>query len=392
MKYDFDKVVNRKNTDCEKFDFAKDYGKPEDAIPMWVADMDFETLPEAAQAILKRAKHHIYGYSEPKEDYFLSVCKWFGKRFNFDLQPQNIVKTPGVIAAFCTAIKAFTKPNESVLICPPVYYPFARSVVLNNRKLINSELVYSNFKYSIDFADFQKKIVENNVKLFIFCSPHNPVGRVWSREELARIVEICAKHNVIIFSDEIHCDFVFRGYKHIPLANVAGEYKRNIVIATAPSKTFNLAGLKTSNIFIFDDRLKKLFNRELVASGLNMIGPFGIEACKAAYNFGEDWVDQLNAYIEKNLEFCAAYLLEKIPQIKLIRPQGTYLIWLDCKSLGIDEKKLDDFFANQAKIWVDDGQIFGQGGAGFVRINIATRLAVVKQAFGQLDEAVRGLL
>jgi cystathionine beta-lyase len=392
MKYNFDIIIDRKNTDCEKWDFMKEFNKPADVLPMWVADMDFVVLPEIQDAIIKRAQHPVYGYSDPSDDYFSAVQKWFRERFDFELDKSWIVKTPGVIAAFCAAIKALTKPGESVLISQPVYYPFARSIELNDRVLVNNPLIFKDGQYAMDFDDFEKKIVDHNVKMFLFCSPHNPVGRVWTEQELKQIGRICAKHNVFIFSDEIHCDFVFKGYKHLPIANVCKDYRDNILTATAPSKTFNLAGLKTSNIFIPSHALRSLFLKQVQAAGVNMIGPFGIEACKAAYNFGGPWVDELKAYLQKNLDYIEAFLAKKAPQVKLIKPQGTYLIWLDMRSLKMTRKELDDMLSNKAKIWIDEGEIFGPGGEGFIRINIATPLSTIKKAFDNLAEAVRGIV
>jgi cystathionine beta-lyase len=391
MKYNFDKKINRKNTDSEKFDFVKENKKPAGVIPMWIADMDFETLPQIVEAIDKRAKHKIFGYTEPKEDYFQAVCHWFKTRFDFNVQKDWIVKTPGVICAICAAINAFTKPLESVLIQPPVYYPFARSVIQNKRKLINNPLLYRHGEYSIDFDDFEKKIIENKVKLFIFCSPHNPVGRVWTRDELSKICEICHKHKVIIFSDEIHCDFVFSGYKHIPFATLDKKYLQNIIIATSPSKTFNIAGLAASNIFIPNQRLRKLFIRQTFASGINMVNTFGLTACKAAYNHGAKWVDQLNIYIENNLNFVESFVKKYMPGIGFRKPQGSYLVWLDFNGLKLKDEQLRRLVENKAKLWVDEGGIFGKEGRGFIRINIACPLLVIKKAFNQLRKAVSSI-
>ncbi|MDR2772528.1 MAG: pyridoxal phosphate-dependent aminotransferase [Elusimicrobiota bacterium] len=388
MKYNFDKKINRKNTNSEKFDFAADFGKSDGLLPMWIADMDFEVLPQITQAIKKRASHAVYGYTEPKDDYFEAVISWFGNRFNFDIKKEWIVKNPGVISAICCAVRAFTNPSDAVLIQPPVYYPFARSVILNKRKLVNNPLVYADGRYFIDFEDFERKIVENKVKLFIFCSPHNPVGRVWTKDEVKRICEICFKHKTIIFSDEIHCDFILPPHKHTIAATISPKYLPLIITATAPSKTFNIAGLIVSNIIIQNEKLRKLFVKERYASGLNMVNAFGIVAAKAAYTYGGSWVDQLNSYIRSNFDYAEGFIKKHMPQIKFIKPEGTYLLWLDCHGLKLGKKDLIELIENKAKLWVDEGEIFGIEGSGFIRLNLACPAATVKKALKQLKTAI----
>ena len=387
MRYDFDEIIERKNTDSEKFDFAAEFGKGKDLLPMWVADMDFGVLPQIKEAIFERAKHPIYGYSEAGEDYYKAVQGWFKDRFDFETKRQWIVKTPGIVNALCIAIRAFTSEGEGIIIQPPVYYPFARSIILNGRKLVNNPLIYRDGAYGIDFEDFEKKIVEGGVRMFIFCSPHNPVGRVWTKEELKRLGDICLKHKVIVFSDEIHCDFVRKGHKHTVLSSINPKYLKNVITATAPSKTFNLAGLKTSNIFIADENMRAAYARQLQACGSNMINAFGLRACKAAYLNGAGWVDQMNDYIDGNFDFVRDAVRD-MRGIKFIEAQGTYLAWLDMNGLKLSRRALRDLVENKAKLWIDEGEIFGQEGKGFIRINIACPLSTVKKACLRLNRVL----
>jgi cystathionine beta-lyase len=389
MNYNFDKIIDRKNTCSLKYDCVKDYGFPSGVIPMWVADMDFQTPPEVTKALVKCAKHAIFGYSVPNGDYYDAVQNWFLKRFNFKSQKSWIVQTPGVVFSIAAAVKAFTKPKESVLIQTPVYHPFHAVVKNAGRKLVKNSLVYSNGKYSIDFKDFEKKITENKVKLFILCSPHNPVGRVWTKEELLKLGNICLKRKVLVLSDEIHCDFIFKGYKHTVFPSLSAKFLNNCVLCTAPSKTFNLAGLQVSNIFIPDDGLRAKFKAEIQKTGYEQLNSMGIAACLAAYKNGSRWVDALNAYLEKNLNYAEDFLKKNIPEIKLIKPQGSYLLWLDFNALGFGQKTLNKLISAKAKLWLSNGKIFGSEGKGFYRMNIACPASIVKKAMLGLKTAVK---
>ncbi|MCL2484616.1 MAG: pyridoxal phosphate-dependent aminotransferase [Endomicrobia bacterium] len=388
MKYNFDKVINRKNTDSLKCDFVKEYGFCEGTLPLWVADMDFPAPPEVTDALVKSARHAIFGYTVAKDDYYQAVQNWFLKRFNFKSEKEWIVQTPGVVFAISMAIRAFTKQSDAVLIQTPVYHPFHAVVKVNKRKLVKNSLVLRGGKYEIDFADFEKKIKEEKVKLFILCSPHNPVGRVWSKEELKKIGNICLKYGVIVVSDDIHCDFVYKGFKHTVFAGLSEKFLKNSVTCTAPSKTFNLSGLQASNIFIANDLLRKKFEEEIKKTGYEQANTMGLVACKAAYLYGEKWVDELNAYIEKNIDFVETFLKENMPQIKLIRPQGTYLLWLDFRSLNLKPQQLKDLVSKKAKLWFSYGQTFGIEGKGFFRMNAASPLSVIKEALKRLEKAV----
>lgn len=391
MNYDFNKIIDRRNTNSIKYDFAVERGKPADILPLWVADMDFQAPKEVLDAIHQAVSHGIFGYSDVKRDYFDAVHHWFYKHFGWDTREEWLVKTPGVVYAITLAVRAYTKEGEGVLIQQPVYYPFQGAIVLNNRKLVVNELVYKDNQYSIDFEDFEQKIIEHKVKLFILCTPHNPVGRVWTKEELTILGNICLKHNVIVVSDEIHCDFTYPGHKHTVFAGIKEDFAENSIICTAPSKTFNLAGLQISNIFIKNPRLREVFIKEMHASGYSECNTLGLVACKAAYEYGEPWLMALRAYLLDNLNFTRNYLRDYLPEIKLVEPQGTYLIWLDFKALGLSKKEMEQLIVHSAKLWLNPGHVFGPSGVGFERINIACPLDILKKALDQLNTAVRAL-
>lgn len=386
--YDFDKIIDRHGTNCLKFDFAKERGKNGDELSLWVADMDFEVAKPITDALQAQVNHGIYGYSEVKSDYFEIVKNWFKDNFDWEIKRGSLVKTPGVVYAIAMAVKAFTKEGEAVIIQQPVYYPFSEMIIANNRKLVNSPLVLKEGRYEIDFEDFEKKIVENNVKLFILCSPHNPVGRVWSVEELKKIGDICIKHGVVIFSDEIHADFVYEPNKHHVFASLGESYAANSVIATAPSKSFNIAGLQVSNIFIENKKLRDAFRNEIVKSGYSQLNTMGLVAARAAYESGKEWLDEVRAYIRDNLIFFRDYLKENIGELSLIEPEGTYLVWVDFRKLGLSEKQREDLIVNKAKLWIDSGAMFGVDGEGFERFNIACPRSYLKKALDSLKKAV----
>ena len=388
MKYDFNKIINRNNTRSLKYDFAKERNMPEDLLPLWVADMDFQTSPEIIEALNTSVSHGIYGYSEGKEEYFDAVYNWYNDNFNWQVKKEWLIKTPGVVFAIVLAINALTNEGGSVLIQNPVYYPFTEVIIDNNRKLVNNSLVRNGKKYEIDFEDFEKKIKENNVKLFILCSPHNPVGRVWKKWELEKIGDICLKHNVKIVSDEIHSDFVYPENKHIVFSSLDEKYQNITITCTAPTKTFNLAGLQISNIFIPNLEIRKKVLKQLDRVGYSQVNLMGLVACEAAYKYGRQWLNELKEYLLDNLNFLRDYLETNIPQIKLIEPEGTYLIWLDCSALGFEDKELEKFIVEKAKLWLDSGYIFGKEGEGFQRINIACPRETLKKALEQLKEAV----
>lgn len=391
MKYDFDAVVDRTGTNCLKYDFAVERGRQADVLPLWVADMDFPTAQPIVERLQKAVAHGIFGYSEPKTPYYEAVASWYDKHFAWRPEEKWLVKTPGIVYALAVAVQTFTKPGESVLIQQPVYYPFSEVITDNGRNLVSSDLVYHNGHYEIDFEDFERKIVENQVSLFLLCSPHNPVGRVWSKKELKRLGEICLAHHVLVISDEIHADFTYPGYHHTIFASIDPDFAQNCIICTAPSKTFNLAGLQVSNLWIPNGSLRRQFRHGIAATGYSQLNCLGLTACQSAYEEGEEWYEQLKDYLYENLQFVDRFLQKELPEIKLIQPEGTYLIWLDCSALRLSADELDDLIEKKAKLWLDSGKIFGKTGEGFQRINIACPRATLEQALLQLRDAVRDL-
>lgn len=391
MPYDFDKLTDRVNTNSLKYDFALERGKKENLISMWVADMDFPTLPEVREALIKSAEHGIFGYTEVKEDYFRTLQKWFSSHYHWDIEPNWLVKTPGVVFAVATAVRALTNEGDAILIQRPVYYPFSEAVLNNNRKLINNPLIYDNGTYRIDFEDFEQKITENQVKLFILCNPHNPVGRVYTREELIRLGDICLKHNVLVVSDEIHADFIHPGHEHLVLASLKEEYKSISITCTAPSKTFNLAGLQVSNVLIPNQTLKHRFKGEITKAGYSQLNTMGLIACQAAYEYGDEWLTELKAYIYENLKTAREFIETEIPVLKVVDTEGTYLLWVDFNGLRLDTEELEQFITDKAGLWLDGGTMFGPEGKGFQRFNVACQKSTLLKALNQLKDAVDSL-
>lgn len=389
MKYNFDKIINRKNTNSLKHDFFKEYGKPEDILPMWVADMDFETAPCIIEKIKEKAEIGIYGYTDVKEDYFDTIASWYGKYHNWKVKRRWLVQTPSVIFAMSTAIRAYTKEGEGVLIQQPVYYPFANIVMNNHRKLINNPLVLKDGHYEINFEEFEQKIIKEDVKLFLLCSPHNPVGRVWREWELRRIGEICLKHKVLVLSDEIHSEFIRKDYQHMVFANLDPRFADITITCTSPSKTFNLAGLQVANIFISNLERKREFVKVMKEVGYRELNLFGISACQAAYEGGRDWLEHLQEYLEGNLTFVKEFLKANLPEITLIEPEGTYLIWLDFRKLNLTEEEREKLIVEKGKLWLDSGVMFGIEGDGFERINIACPRSILEEAMKKLVRAIQ---
>lgn len=385
--FDFDTIYDRRNTGSIKYDLARARGLPEDVLPMWVADMDFRSPECVVEALVERARHGIFGYSEAPKGYFEALEKWYSERHGWPIHPGWLVKVPGVVYAVAQAVRAFTKEGEAVLIQEPVYYPFRQVVETNGRRLVVSELVYEDGAYRIDFEDFEAKIRENHVRLFILCSPHNPVGRVWTRQELERMAEICLRHGVLVVSDEIHADFVYPGCRHTVFAALGPEAAQNSIICTAPTKTFNLAGLHIANIFIPNPDLRERFRQEVARSGVSQLNVMGMAACKAAYEGGGAWLDALMAYLTENLAFMRAFIKDRMPRVRIVEPEGTYLVWVDFRGLGLSVPELEDFIVHKAGLWLDGGTMFGESGAGFQRFNIACPRAVLRQAMMRLERA-----
>ena len=388
MGTNFDEIIDRRNTNSLKYDFGMERKHRDDLIPLWIADMDFR-LPDVIISDIQAAvAHGIFGYSDTKESYFTPLHDWFQNHFNWNIKKEWLIKTPGVVYAIALTIKAFTKEGDCVVIQQPVYYPFSECVNDNNRRLINNQLVYENGTYRIDFEDFESKIINENVKLFLLCNPQNPTGRVFTKDELTRLGEICIKHNVIVLSDEIHCDFTYPGHTHTVFASISEEFANNSIICTSPSKTFNMAGMQTSNIFIANKSIRDLFYHELDASGYSQLTTLGLVACQSAYSNGYEWLNELKPYLKGNLDYARTFIKEKLPEIKLVEPEGTYLIWLDCSELGISYKELEKIVIDKAKLWLDGGIIFGKATALFERINIACPRSVLVQALTNLEVAI----
>ena len=386
-KYDFDEIINRKNTNSLKYDYAIRRGKPADILPLWVADMDFKTAPEIIEALKEKSEHGIFGYSEPLDSYFEALNNWIIKHYHWNPKSNKFVLVPSIVYGICNIIRALTKEGDSIIINQPVYYPFSESIIDNKRNLVVSNLIYADGKYYIDYEDFENKIVDNNVKLYILCNPHNPVGRVWTRDELIKINEIVKRHNVIVISDEIHADFIYPGYEFNSYATI--DDLSNVIICTAPSKTFNLAGLHTGNLYVENDSLRRRIRHEIAASGYSQSNIMGIISCEAAYRYGEDWYQELLKYLNENLKYSKEFINNNLPGVKLIEPEGTYLIWLDFNGLNIEDNKLNDIIVNKAKLWLDAGNIFGKAGLGFERINIACPRKILEEAFNRLKNALK---
>lgn len=381
---DFDQIIDRKNTDCLKYDFAKRRGMPEDVLPFWVADMDFKVSSYIEDALIARAQHGIFGYSEVQTPYFETVRDWMKKHHNWEPQEKWLVKTPGIVFALAMAVKAYTERGDGVLVQLPVYYPFSEVIEDNGRRVVSNTLYLGeDNRYHIDFEDFEQKIVEEKIKLFFLCNPHNPVGRVWTREELTRLGDICVKHQVVVVSDEIHHDFIWKG-EHEVFANIKSAYEAISITCTSPSKTFNIAGMQISNIFIPDSALRRKFKQELNASGTSQLGAMGLVACEAAYQKGEEWYQAMCAYVKDNFAFTKQYVEEQLLGVTMIDSEGTYLVWLDFRGTGLSADELDRRIIYEAKLWLDSGKIFGDSGRGFQRINAACPRSVLKEGLDRI--------
>ncbi len=389
MKYNFDEYVERRNTKSVKWDGMKEVFGTEDALPMWVADMDFLSPTEVVNALIERAKHGVYGYTLKDEGFYNSFIDWVKKRHNWEIERKWIVATPGVISALSLAILTFTKPSDEIILQPPVYYPFFRVVSGLGRKIVYNPLKFENGRYTIDFDDLERKI-NGKTKMLILCSPQNPTGRVWTEEELSKLGNICKRNDILIASDEIHADIVYKEYKHTPIASL-NDFANNTITFMAPSKTFNVAGLNTAMTIIPNEELLKSFSMMLENMGLGIGNVFGITASQSAYENGEEWLEALLDYLKENLEFLKSFVAERMPQVKVVEPEGTYLVWMDFRSLNMSDEELRTFMLEKTKVALDDGYIFGPGGSGFQRINIATPRMILKQGLERIENAVKSL-
>lgn len=403
MNHDFDMEVSRQDSHSVKWEFTQggedllEWQKTDHCfgenrvLPMWVADMDFPSPSPVVNALIARAKHGIFGYTAPSQDFYQSVIQWMKKRHNWVIEPEWICLSPGVVPALNMLVRAFVSTGDAVLIQPPVYYPFYGAVENNGAEVVRNPLVYEDGRYRMDFHDLENKCKNPKVKLAILCSPHNPVGRVWTRDELARFGEICIENDVLVISDEIHADLIYKGQAFTPFANVNDIFSLNSVTCTSPSKTFNLAGLQTSCIVIPEGKLRAQFERILKSNGLFGISTFGLVALQAAYDSGEEWLEQLLEYLEGNLAYLEEYVAEHIPQLTVVHPEGTYLVWLDCRALRLNKWDLRHLMLEKARVYLDEGFIFGPEGEGFERINIACPRAILVEALDRIRQAIEEL-
>jgi cystathionine beta-lyase len=399
MIYDFDQEVSRAGTNSIKWEFNVQDGRPvqwretdpalghERVLPMWVADLDFPCPQPVVDALVRRAQHGIFGYAAPTDTYYAAVVNWMERRHGWQITREWICTTPGVVPALNVLVRTFVAPGQKVLIQPPVYHPFYTVITNNAAVVAGNPLVLENGRYRMDFEDLDAKLGDPDVKLAILCHPHNPVGRVWKEDELRRFGDLCLEHSVLVVADEIHGDLILSGQVFAPFASLSEIFAHNSITCTAPSKTFNLAGLSTSNIIIPNDELRNRFQQALLTSGLPWLSPFGIAALEAAYSHGEAWLTQVIAYLDANVDVLEEYLRRHLPQLSLIRPQGTYLAWLDCRGLGLDGERLKHLMLQEAKVFVEEGDIFGQEGKGFLRMNIACPRSILTEALGRIKVA-----
>lgn len=386
--YNFDEMVDRRGTSCLKYDFGMKRKGRDDLLPLWVADMDFKLPDEILEDLHRRIDHGIFGYTEADEEYFAAVDRWFFNHHGYHVEPETVTVGCGVVYGLATGVKAFTEVGDAILIQQPVYYPFREVIEDNGRHFINNQLHYEDGRYTIDFEDFEKKIVDNKVKVFILCNPHNPVGRVWTRQELEQMGDICLRHGVVIMDDEIHCDFVFPGYQFTSFMNLDEKYRKNLVLYTSPSKTFNVAGMQPANIIIPNEELRTAYRRANAAAGYSQGNVMGMTAVKAVYTKGDAWVKELVEYIDGNKEYMKEFVKANFPKAQFVEPEGTYLIWIDFSGYGFTDEELEHVMVEEAKLWLDCGKVFGPATAQFERFNIACPRATVVQAMEQLKQAI----
>jgi cystathionine beta-lyase len=398
MRYNFDQVCDRSNTGCVKWDNVRTIFGSQDVIPMWVADMDFPVAQPIVDALQRRAAHPFYGYTLAEPGVIEAVVERMQRKFAWKVEPEWIVFTPGVVPALHVAVRCLTHPGDELILQEPVYYPFFPAVKAGGCQIVTNSLKLVNNRYEMDFDDLESKFrpragmmpMPNRVKAIIVCNPQNPVGRLWNKEEITRLGEIVIRHGAAVISDEIHCEILFKGYRHTPFASISEEFAQNSIVCMAPSKTFSLAGLETSTIIIPNKKLRNEYinTRAGILPAPNL---FGYTALEAAYRYGDEWLEQVLDYLQGNLEFLTDYFTRRISRIKVIQPQGTYLVWLDCRGLGLDNPSLRSFMREKAKVGLDDGFLFGAAGSGFERMNIACPRPILAEALQRIEEAVAKL-
>ncbi|MDO9333098.1 MAG: MalY/PatB family protein [Dehalococcoidales bacterium] len=388
MKYDFDVVINRRGTGSAKWDRAEQLFKIKDILPMWVADMDFRSPEPVIKALKKVAERGIFGYTTVPDSYYNALIGWMEKRHQWEIQREWIVLTTGVVPAIRLLVKAFTQPGDQVIVQTPVYYPFFDAIRDNGCEILDNPLRLEAEQYVMDIADLESKIT-TRTKMILLCSPHNPISRVWTKKELKRLGDLCIRNNILVVSDEIHEDLIYRGFKHVPFTSVSSEFTDKAIVCTAASKTFNLPGLRTSNIIISNPELKKQFTSVMRNCGMSPPSMFGIAATEAAYRYGESWLEQLLNYLQGNMEFFIQFATQRIPGLKVIQPQGTYLLWLDFRNCGIEHSRLGRFVREDAKVGLEGGTQFGCREDGFERMNIACPRAILTKALNRIEKAVK---
>lgn len=384
--FNFDEVIDRKGTNCAKWDMIEESQKPADVLPMWVADMDFRSPKKIEEALQERIQQGVYGYSIIPDTYYQAVISWMKRRHDFDVEKSWIIPTPGVVTAIKICVNAFTQKGDHIIINKPVYYPFDASIVLNHRHIVENPMIFKDGHYEMDYESFEQAIIDHDVKMFILCNPYNPIGKVWKKEELEKIGKICQKHHVLVVADEIHQDFVYRDHVHIPFYNVDESFKDFSIILTAPSKTFNLAGLQTSNVMIANERLKQIYQDTMTRCGVNAPNFLGIIACQCAYDECELWVDEMLEYVYDNFMYFDEFLKTNLPHIHLIEPEGLYLAWVDFRECGLNKDELEKVMLEKAGLWLDEGYIFGTGGEGFERFNLAVPRRILEDACQRLKK------
>lgn len=383
---DFHKMINRKDTASVKWEMTKQFFGSADLLPMWVADMDFPPPKEVKDALQSRVEHGIYGYTYIPPSTGEAIQQWLKKRHNWEIQSSWLIYSPGVVPAISTAILALTSPGDRVMLQSPVYAPFFDMIEKNDRIVVNSPLEIHNNHFEINFQDFEERLKEG-VKLFLLCNPHNPGGRVWSKEELIKIGELCLKYQCLILSDEIHSDLVFKPNLHIPIASLSEELSQNVITCVAPSKTFNIAGLQASAFIAKHEKIRLKIKKIQQQQGFHGLNTFGIVAMEAAYRYGEEWLEELLSYLSDNIAIAQKYIAEKLPDIKVMDPEGTYLLWLDCRNLGFSDEELKDRLITKGKLALEPGKKYGPGGEGFVRMNIACPQEILLDGLSRLKKA-----
>lgn len=388
MKYDFDKIIERKNTNSVKWDTVKERFGSNDILPMWVADMDFEVAPEILEAIKKRTEHGIFGYTIRPETYYKSIMSWLRNRHNWEINREWIGFSPGVVPALAIAVLSFTDIGDKIIIQPPIYPPFFKVIKRNGRQIVENPLKLQGGKFVMDFDDLESKI-DSRVKMLMLCSPHNPVGRVWDKDELEKLSNICLRHNIIIVSDEIHSDIVYNGKKHIPIASLNEAVLQNTITFIAPSKTFNIAGLSTSATIIPNKKLREKFENTIESLEINSSNVFGIVALESAYKYGEEWLEELLKYLEGNINLLMDFARSNSHKVNITKPEGTYLAWLNFKKLNMKHDKLVEFMINKVKVGLNSGLDFGSQGEGFLRLNFACPRTLLEEGLNRIEKALK---